>query len=215
MPNVTRVIDDHGELVGLADDDHPQYLNVTRHDTTDRHALGSVVPHDDHGALSGLSDDDHTQYLNNTRHDTTDRHTLGSVVPHDNLADLSDTSITAPSDGELLAYESGQWVNRSRRGVGPGHTEVIGASGVGATPVTIIADGADDVTAILAVLAVVKASNGNTDGGPTFVRVNDSVELYNDGTDVLTLAVSAAGEATLQRTAGSMTFDVLLNCVWI
>jgi len=37
-------------------------LNTTRHDTTARHTLGTVVPHDDHGSLSGLADDDHTQY---------------------------------------------------------------------------------------------------------------------------------------------------------
>jgi len=54
---------DHGSVQGLGDDDHPQYLNTTRHDTTDRHPLGSVVPHDDHGNLSGLGDDDHPQYL--------------------------------------------------------------------------------------------------------------------------------------------------------
>jgi len=56
-------ITDHGALTGLADDDHTQYLNNTRHDTTTRHTLGTVVPHDDHGALSGLSDNDHPQYL--------------------------------------------------------------------------------------------------------------------------------------------------------
>lgn len=61
---------DHGNaLTGLGDDDHTQYLNNTRHDTTTRHTLGTVVPHDDHGALSGLGDDDHSQYLlvNGTR----------------------------------------------------------------------------------------------------------------------------------------------------
>ena len=56
-------VTDHGALTGLADDDHTQYLNNTRHDTTTRHTLGTVVPHDDHGALSGLSDNDHPQYL--------------------------------------------------------------------------------------------------------------------------------------------------------
>lgn len=50
---------DHGDLDGLGDDDHSQYLNTTRHDTTTRHTLGTVVPHDDHGLLSGLGDDDH------------------------------------------------------------------------------------------------------------------------------------------------------------
>jgi len=56
-------VTDHGSLSGLNDDDHTQYLNTTRHDTTDRHTLGTVVPHDDHGSLSGLNDDDHPQYL--------------------------------------------------------------------------------------------------------------------------------------------------------
>lgn len=55
---------DHGlALSGLGDDDHPQYLNNARHDTTLRHTLGTVVPHDEHSNLSGLSDDDHLQYL--------------------------------------------------------------------------------------------------------------------------------------------------------
>lgn len=42
----------HGLLKKLDADDHPQYLNETRHDTTDRHALGTVVPHDSHDNLS-------------------------------------------------------------------------------------------------------------------------------------------------------------------
>jgi len=39
-------ITDHGELSGLADDDHTQYLNIARHDLTARHPLGTVVPHE-------------------------------------------------------------------------------------------------------------------------------------------------------------------------
>lgn len=39
-------ISDHGELEGLGDDDHSQYLNEARHDKTERHTLGDVVPHD-------------------------------------------------------------------------------------------------------------------------------------------------------------------------
>jgi len=91
-----KIIDDllvhnhtHANLSGLDADDHTQYLNTTRHDTTTRHTLGTVVPHDDHGSLSGLDDDDHSQYLNTTRHDVTSRHTLGTVVPHDDHGSLS------------------------------------------------------------------------------------------------------------------------------
>jgi hypothetical protein len=46
-------VTDHGALTGLSHDDHTQYLDVTRHDTPDRHALGTVVPHD---AFLGLTD---------------------------------------------------------------------------------------------------------------------------------------------------------------
>jgi hypothetical protein len=55
-------ITDHGALTGLLDDDHPQYLTTTRHDTTARH--GSTVV--DHGSIGGLADDDHPQYLKKT-----------------------------------------------------------------------------------------------------------------------------------------------------
>ncbi|GAJ02453.1 unnamed protein product, partial [marine sediment metagenome] len=37
---------DHGNLLGLADDDHANYHNDARHDTPTRHTLGTVVPHD-------------------------------------------------------------------------------------------------------------------------------------------------------------------------
>ncbi len=78
---------DHGAaLSGLGDDDHTQYLNNTRHDTTTRHTLGTVVPHDDHGNLSGLGDDDHTQYLNTTRHNDT----AHATINHHAMAGLGD-----------------------------------------------------------------------------------------------------------------------------
>lgn len=58
---------DHGNLIGLADDDHTQYLNNARHDVIARHTLGSVVPHDNladlaekaHSSLTGVGPDDH------------------------------------------------------------------------------------------------------------------------------------------------------------
>jgi hypothetical protein len=54
-------VSDHGELEGLGDDDHSQYLNNLRHDTTDRHTLGDVVPVpdlDDLGDVDVSSPDD-------------------------------------------------------------------------------------------------------------------------------------------------------------
>ncbi|MBA7664592.1 hypothetical protein ES703_72653 [subsurface metagenome] len=58
---------DHGNLIGLGDDDHAQYLNNARHDVTERHPLGTVVPHDAlanltekvHSSLTGVGPSDH------------------------------------------------------------------------------------------------------------------------------------------------------------
>ena len=79
------IITDHGELSGLGDDDHPQYIlvdgtrgftgTVSGIDPTESYHLttkqyvddeistvsGSIIT--DHGQLSGLGDDDHPQYI--------------------------------------------------------------------------------------------------------------------------------------------------------
>lgn len=59
---------DHGSVGGLADDDHTQYLNTSRHDTTTRHSLGTVVPHDSHGNLGVIGADDHHARDHASRH---------------------------------------------------------------------------------------------------------------------------------------------------
>jgi len=85
---------------------------------------------------------------------------------------------------------------------------------VDAEEVVLVRDSAYDVTGILFVMAAIKASNGEVDAGVSYVENDDSVDLWDDGTNVLTLAVAANGQATLQRTAGSLTFDVTLGMVW-
>ena len=49
---------DHGLTIGIADDDHTQYYNSTRHTATIHNVLGI-----DHGSLGGRTDDDHSGYL--------------------------------------------------------------------------------------------------------------------------------------------------------
>ena len=101
-------------------------------------------------------------------------------------------------------------------GVTVGYSKLMAANDVAGDAVTIIANGTGDVTAILAAMVVVVASDGNTDGGPIYVKNNDSWILYSDGTDILTLAIAADGSATLQRTSGStLTFDVILQAIWV
>ena len=61
---------DHGNLPGLTDDDHTQYLKEKASGGTagesplHAHTSGAQAGQLDHGlALTGLTDDDHTQYL--------------------------------------------------------------------------------------------------------------------------------------------------------
>lgn len=51
----------HGQLKELDEDAHAQYLNNVRHDTTDRHTLGTVVPHDDHANLDNIGNNTHAE----------------------------------------------------------------------------------------------------------------------------------------------------------
>lgn len=129
-------IRDHGDLDGLADDDHAQYLNVARHDLTARHPLANLDPlvcsedeadskitthkndasahhtktassEIDHGSIQGLGDDDHSQYLNVARHDLTARHPLGTVVPHESaLNNLGDVDVPSPSDDDVIYWDN-------------------------------------------------------------------------------------------------------------
>lgn len=89
------------------------------------------------------------------------------------------------------------------------------ANDVAGAAVTIIANGTGDVTVGLQAMYFVSESAGGTGGGSATCLNNASVDLYDDGTDVLTLAVAADGSVTLQRTAGAATFDVSLWLVWI
>jgi len=100
-------VTDHGQLTGLGDDDHTQYLNTTRHDTTARHTLGTVVPHDDHGQLTGLADDDHTQY---TKHPATS--TDNAIVRWDGTGGrtLQNSSVAIDDNGKLSGNGLDGWI---------------------------------------------------------------------------------------------------------
>ncbi len=85
---------DHGNLIGLADDDHPQYLNNARHDLPARHTLGDVVPHDNladlaekaHASLTGITPSDHHAKTGNYE-----------VFPNTELV----TAVPAPAAGNV------------------------------------------------------------------------------------------------------------------
>jgi len=109
-----KIIDDllvhnhtHANLSGLDADDHTQYLNTTRHDVTDRHTLGTVVPHDDHGQLTGLADDDHAQY---TKHPASS--TDNAIVRWDGTGGrtLQNSSVAIDDNGKLSGNGLDGWI---------------------------------------------------------------------------------------------------------
>jgi hypothetical protein len=78
-------VSDHGGLTGLGDNDHPQY-SLTSH----VHA---------HSSLTGLGADDHPQY---------------SLTTHTHAVDdLSDVTITAATNGQVLTKYASGWRNET------------------------------------------------------------------------------------------------------
>lgn len=63
--DATSAVNFSNHVFNPAQDDHSQYLNVARHDTTARHGTASVS----HSLIAGLANDDHAQYYNQARHD--------------------------------------------------------------------------------------------------------------------------------------------------
>jgi len=101
---------DHGlALAGLADDDHPQYLDNARHDIPDRHPLGTVVPHDslaslterEHASLTGIGPDDHHPQLHAASHESGG----GDVVAAAKIRTVEDTVEPAPAEGEVCLWQ--------------------------------------------------------------------------------------------------------------
>ena len=51
-------------------------------------------------------------------------------------------------------------------------------------------------------------------GGIVYLEPSDSFAINTDGTNALTLACAADGSVTIQRTAGTDTYKVMLWMVW-
>jgi hypothetical protein len=72
-----------------------------------------------------------------------------------------------------------------------------------------------NVLAIATVLYAVSESGGGTSGGSTTCLRGATVNLYTDGVDIYTLAVSAGGAVSVYRSAGAAVFDARIYLVWI
>lgn len=88
-------------------------------------------------------------------------------------------------------------------------TDINGAAQV------VIPDAPGDVTVIAAITYAARESGGGSAAGNLTCIPGAAVDLYDDGVDVLTLAIGADGSVTISRTAGAETFDANIHLVWI
>ena len=97
-----------------------------------------------------------------------------------------------------------------------GYSVGVAADNVAGTPIVLIPGGAWDVTALVGFMGVITASDGEVEFGYNYaVPGGDTITLFDDDTNTLTLTVSAGGEVSVVRGAGTLTFDVVLRLVWI
>lgn len=105
--------------------------------------------------------------------------------------------------------------NMTDAGTVVGYRGFISMNNIGTTPRTIIPDGTPgDVTAILQVSGVVLANDSTVDGGLSMIPNGGSANLYSRDSNTLTLSVAANGSATIVA-AGALTYDCVLNLIWI
>lgn len=98
-----------------------------------------------------------------------------------------------------------------------GYRQTIGFQTSGSTSVVIIPTGTSgSIQHVLQGSGVVVTSGSNYDPiDPFYIKNPDTWDLYDDGgTNTLTMTV-ASGAATVQRTAGSYTYDGILAATWI
>lgn len=89
--------------------------------------------------------------------------------------------------------------------------------GVDGTAKVVKPNGTDDVLYVLSGQFVVRDSAGNVAAGTiTATAPGANFNLFDDGgTNTCQLQVAANGEITVQRTAGSRTYKVMLLLIWL
>ena len=101
----------------------------------------------------------------------------------------------------------------------PGSALFITVNDLAGGAVTLIPNGAGDVTAALFAHWVVSESGGGTAAADNrlapAIPGGGVVTLYTDGVDTFTLTVAADGSVTVVRSAGAATADIVFWLMWI
>ena len=156
---------DHGELAGLADDDHAHYLKekasggLASEVPTHAHTGASEAGTLDHGtALTGLTDDDHTQYLKEKASGG-----VASEVPTHDHTGASEAgqldhgaALTGLGDDDHTQYVAGTPATAARNLIKPSADIVpLTLRHYGAVPAAALQEWQDSAAAVLASISKV------------------------------------------------------------
>jgi hypothetical protein len=141
----------------------------------------------------------------------------GPVAPEINsLNDIGDVTITTPADGELLAYDDGDWVNQALTAaqlpagsilqvVSTTKTDIFTLSSNTYTDVTGLTASITPTSATSKILALVDVNLSHTSGG------NGLVQLLRDGTPIGNNALTFPGFAMASSSYNNQSHSAVLN----
>lgn len=171
----TTPVSDHGSMSGLADDDHTQYLNTTRHDALDHTtALGSASITDlGDVAITGATPDQFLKWDGSNW--------VNADIPQINtLDDVGDVSATGASANSVLIYNGSAWVSTIDPVVG-GNLTVTGNLVVEGNTVTLNTETlmVEDKNIVLGSVTTNVAADG---GGITLIGSTDKSITWTNST---------------------------------
>lgn len=103
----TIPVNDHGNMTGLSDDDHTQYLTEARHDAYDHSAAMSSVILNDISDVSAATPSS-SQVLTYNGSSWVASTATASVA---SLDEVGDVDAPSPSSGDYLQWDGTEWVN--------------------------------------------------------------------------------------------------------
>ena len=171
----TTPVSDHGSMSGLADDDHTQYLNTTRHNALDHTtALGTA-------SITDLGDVEITGATPDQFLKWDGSNWINANIPQINtLDDVGDVSATGASANSVLVYNGSAWVSTIDPVIG-GNLTVTGNLVVEGNTVTLNTETltVEDKNIVLGSVTTNAAADG---GGITLIGSTDKSITWTNST---------------------------------
>jgi len=223
---------DHGALAGLADDDHAQYILVTgtraftgpAFFTNGTAAAPSIAQASDTdvGLFFGTErlsfsaiGDEKIRFTHSGGGGRLSLKSGGSITWSDSTSTLTTVNSKITDENGGLRVSSNIALTG---GVNLENGHLFWSRGsIAGTLIAVVSNAAGDVTIGISGTFVVSDGAGNSAGGViTLTAPGANFNLYDDGgTNTCQLQINANGSVGVIRTAGSRTYAVALNLVWL